>query len=89
MEHNEDKDSCLNLFLLKYILWIWITKQITFDQAIPNFADWLLSNRSLGSPVKTVLSYLPPINATVNEFTTIVIISVNCKVLPQLLICHM
>ena len=49
---------------LKYVLWIWIRKQITFDQYLT------LLNRSLGSPVKTVLSYLPPINAKVNEFTT-------------------
>ena len=53
------------------MLWICIRKHIVFDQAIPNFAGWLLSNRPLGSPVKTVLGYLPPINAKVNEFTTI------------------
>ena len=53
------------------MLWICIRKHIVFDQAIPNFAGWLLSNRSLGSPVKTVLGYLPPINVKVNEFTTI------------------
>ena len=52
-------------------MWIWIRKQIAFDEAIPNFADSLLSNKSLYSPVKTVLSYLPPIYAKVNEFTTI------------------
>ena len=52
-------------------MWIWNEKQAAFDQAILNFAGWLLSNRSLGSPVKTVLSYLLPINAKVNEFTTI------------------
>ena len=53
-------------------MWIWIRKQIAFDQAIPDFAGWLLSNRSLGCPIKTVLSYLPPINAKENKFTTIV-----------------
>ena len=42
-------------------MWIWIRKQIAFDEAIPNFAGSLLSNKSLDSPVNeftTILRYL-------------------------------
>jgi hypothetical protein len=54
-----------------YFLWLWLRRENSFDQQAPNFSGWLLQHRCNNNLMKTVQTYLPPINLKVNDFETI------------------
>ena len=56
----------------KFFLWLWLRKENSFDQQVPNFSGWLLQHRNVHDLAKTILTYLPPINSKVTDFETIV-----------------
>ena len=58
-------------FRIQYLIWVWLRHQNRFDQIIPNFSGWLLQNRDSSNLRKTDMTYLPPIDAKVTEFSTI------------------
>ena len=55
---------------MQYFLWLWLRKENSFDQIVPNFPGWCLQNRT-SSDILQKTTYLPPITAKVREFTTI------------------
>ena len=62
----------LQLVHLKYFLWLWLRKENSFDQVVPNFPGWCLQNRPTDVTLqKTVMTYLPPITTKVTDPTTI------------------
>ena len=59
--------------VVKIFLWLYLRKENSFDQVIPNLSGWLLKHRNDDNLSKTILTYLPPmINSKVNEFDTII-----------------
>ena len=56
-----------------YLVWIFLRYATAVEKMFPNFAGWRLSvhKRKNISAKKTVVTYLPPINASVTSFTTI------------------
>ena len=62
-------------FIAGYLTWLFMRNQNCFDQVVPSYFGWKLQLREKqlggGKPVKTVETYLPPINSKVTEFKTI------------------
>ena len=57
-----------------YLLWIILRKLNMADQTLSTYSGWRTCVKNLNSTTplkKTVLKYLPPINAKVTEFSTI------------------
>jgi hypothetical protein len=57
-----------------YLLWIILRKLNMADQTLSTYSGWRTCVKKLNSTTplkKTVLKYLPPINAKVTEFSTI------------------
>ena len=61
-------------YLANYLLWIILRKLNATDQTVSTYSGWRIHVKKLNSSTglkKTVLTYLPPINAKVTEFATI------------------
>ena len=60
-------------FYNDYFLWLILRHDTGADKLFPNFAAWRLAKRKQHdvSFQETVVTYLPPINASVNSFSTI------------------
>ena len=56
-----------------YLVWVILRVLTQSEKLLPNFAGWRLAVRKFKryNVEKTVITYLPPINASVNDFTTI------------------
>ena len=54
-----------------YVLWALLRLVSANDQVIPIFSGWGVQKRCNIGLVKTVLTYLPPLNAPITEFSTI------------------
>ena len=67
---NEDESGN---FGLRYLLWNMLRHISSGNQKIPSFSGWQVLVRKIANVAteKTVMIYLPPINAPVNEFSTI------------------
>ena len=61
-------------YVANYLLWIIMRKLNAADQTLSTYSGWRTCVKKLTSSIplkKTVLKYLPPINAKVTEFSTI------------------
>ena len=61
-------------YLANYLLWIIMRKLNSTDQTVSTYSGWRTHAKKINSSSslkKTVLTYLPPINAKVTEFATI------------------
>ena len=60
-------------FDLRYLLWNILRYVSSDNQKVPSFSGWLVLVRETANvgTEKTVMTYLAPINAPVNEFSTI------------------
>ena len=56
-----------------YMIWVLLRYVTAEEKMFPNFAGWRLSVRKTTNQdvKKTVITYLPPINASVTSFSTI------------------
>jgi hypothetical protein len=56
-----------------HLVWMYLRKCNSFNQRIPIFKGWKLKVRLVNSPpvVKSIETYLPPINAKVTDYQTI------------------
>ena len=70
-EVREFDDLDLVSIFAKYFYWLWIRKHNSFDQQVSNFSGQNLKHRSHNELKKTVITYLPPINSKVTDFSTI------------------
>ena len=70
-EVREFGDLDLVSIFAKYYYWLWIRKHNSFDQQVSNFSGWNLKHCSHNELKKTVITYLPPINSKVTDFSTI------------------
>ena len=68
-----ESETNLTVFRSLYVIWLLLRHKTQLEMLLPNFAAWRLSARKFkkSSVQKTVVTYLPPINASVNEFSTI------------------
>ena len=60
-------------FYLRYLLWNVLRHISSDNQKVPSFSEWQLLVREIANVAteKAVMTYLPPRNAPVNEFSTI------------------
>ena len=73
-ESNAVVESSITSDVAKYVFWIIIRGLNAADQTVSSYSGWCTTARkelSPLSPKKTVLTYLPPINAKVTDFATI------------------
>ena len=73
---DESYFSCYQEFpyVANYLLWIIMRKLNAADRTVSTYSGWRTCVKKLTSSIplkKTVLKYLPPINAKVTEFSTI------------------
>ena len=70
--HVLSKDASGN-FDLRYLLWKILRHVSSGNQKVLSFSGWQVLVREIANvaTVKTVMTYLPPINAPVNKFSTI------------------
>ena len=67
------REDASDNFDLRYLLWNILRHVSSDDQRVPSFSGWQVLVREIANVAteKTVMTYLPPINAPVNEFSTI------------------
>ena len=69
-EVREFNDLDLGSIFAKYFYWLWIRKHSSFDQQMSNLSGWNLKHRS-HNELKKIITYLPPINSKVTDFSLI------------------
>ena len=68
-------------FGLRYLLWNILRHISSVNQKVPSFSGWQVLVREIDNVAteKTVMTYLPPINSPVNEFSTILGFLHTCR----------